>query len=135
MRGRALFIISFIVIILFSWANVDYFGSVHNNAFGPTVNQIVHIIAFLLTAGIGYINWRQHDKWVNSLWLGLYALVLLLFLASGVLFHFTHNELIKRTGAGLRNRFTEPLPFLVFYLFTVLSKQLSRTTDTHNKKG
>ncbi len=135
MRGRALFIISLIVIILASWANVDYFGSVRNNVFGPTVNQAVHIIAFLFTAGVGYVNWRRHDKWINNLWLGIYALVLLLFLASGLLFHFTHNELIKRTGAGLRNRFTEPLPFLVFYIFIALTKKLSRSADYDNKKG
>ena len=134
MRGRALFIISLIVIILASWANIDYFGSVHNNVFSPTINQVVHLFAFSLTAAIGFLNWRRHDKWINTLWLAVYALVLVLFLASGLLFHFTHNELIKRLGAGLRNRFTEPLPFLVFYIFIALTKQLSKASDADNKK-
>ena len=136
MKGRALFIISFLVIILASWANVDYFGSVRNNTFSPVVNQVVHIIAFALTGFIGYVNWRQHEKWINILWLALYGVVMILFLTSGALFSMTHSELIKRIGVGLRNRFTEPLPFLVFYLFIALTKQLARIGDNNkNKEG
>lgn len=135
MQGRALFIISLLVIIVTSWANVDYFGSVHNNVFSPGVNQVVHLIAFSLTGGIGYLNWRKKEKWINTLWLALYGLVLVLFLSSVALFYITHSELIKRIGVGLRNRFTEPLPFLVFYIFITLTKQLSRSADNNIKKG
>ena len=61
MQRKGLFVISLIAIVALSWANVDYFGSVKTNVFSPAVNQIVHIIAFLTTAAIGYINWKKED--------------------------------------------------------------------------
>ena len=132
MQRRGLFIVSLIIIILLSWANVDYFGTVKTNVFSPAVNQVVHIVAFLATAVIGYINWRKEERWVSMLWLGLYALVLAAFIATVIIFGITHNEIIKRVGAGLRNRFTEPLPFLVFYIFIVLTKRFRETGTSAN---
>lgn len=123
MRHRVLFILSLILIIALSWANVDYFGTSRTNVFSPAVNQVVHLIALLLTGVIGYINWRHEDKWVNQLWIGLYAGALLLFAGSVAVFYVTHSEAVKRIGASLRNHFTEPLPFLVFFLFVQLTKR------------
>lgn len=126
MRRRLLFIVSLIVIILASWANVDYFGSVKTNTFSPIVNQVVHLVAFLLTAVIGYINWRGREKWVGNLWVALYVVALVVFLLSIVIFQFTGSNFVKVVGVGLRNRFTEPLPFLVFYLLIQLAGRLSK---------
>ncbi len=126
MQRNFLFIISLIVIIALSWANVDYFGTVKTNAFDPAVNQVIHIVAFLATAAIGYFNWRSEERWVSQLWIGLYAAVLLAFVVTVITFGITHSEVVKRIGTGLRNRFTEPLPFLVFYILIVLTKRLKQ---------
>lgn len=126
MQGKPLFIISLIAIIALSWVNVDYFGTSRTELFSPAVNQAVHIAAFMLTGIIGYINWLKKDKWVGNLWIGLYVLALVIFAGSFVVFHFTGSQLVKRIGAGFRNHFTEPLPFLVFYVFIAITQQLSK---------
>lgn len=126
MQRRILFIISLIVIIALSWANVDYFGTARTNTFSPAVNQAVHIIAFMATGIIGYVNWRKEERWVYMLWLWLYIAALVIFLGSVATFTLTHSEIVKRIGVSIRNRFTEPLPFLVFYLFIQITKRLGR---------
>jgi hypothetical protein len=124
-----MFIVSLIVIILISWANVDYFGTAKTNIFSPIVNQGVHLIAFFTTAAIGYINWRKQEKWVGYLWVGLYVLAIIVFLLSVTIHHFSGNMLVLRAGTGIRNRFTEPIVFLVFFLLLQLSSKLKNQVN------
>lgn len=127
LRNYGPFILSVLLVVLVSWANVDYFGTSRTNVFSGNINQAVHLLAFLITAAIGYINWRKEEKWVGILWLTLYAFALISFLSSAAIFQFTGNIAIRRVGVGLRNRFTEPLPLLILFVILQAYKRLAAT--------
>ena len=127
MQRKLLFIVSLFVILFASWANVVYFGYVSRNHFSPLVNQLVHCACLLLTYAIGYINWRGSEKWLNLLWTIAYGGIFLLVAFLLVTYKLTGSYIspsFKLLVIGLRNRFTEPIPFLVFFIMRSITRRV-----------
>lgn len=128
MKPKALFIISLIIILVISWANIVYFGYANRNRFSPLINQFAHCIFLTATCVIGYLNWKGKEKWISWLWLFLYGLVYLLVGILLLMYFYTGghiNQLLKVVIVEIRNVFTEPLPFLVFYILRMLTEKFS----------
>ena len=123
MGRKTLFLISLLAIFLISWANVDYFGSSLQNRFSPVVNQSVHFAALIITYVLGYLNWRDREKWLLWLWKVMYIVVIIAFVLMSSTYYVSGVKLYKLVASILRNSFTSPLPFLVFYLFDRFSAQ------------
>ncbi len=131
MRPKIEFIVSLVAIIIFSWANVVYFGYATRNKFSPLTNQIIHLSALTLTMFIGLYNIRHQSKWWKTVWLGTYGFVFLIVFAV-VSIHFFNNGKIERMllvfAASTRNTFTGPIPFIILFLLGKLYSGRSAAT-------
>jgi len=127
MQLKRRFLISLIVILLTSWADV-FFAGTHNHVFFPdAIRQIFHITALLLTMCIGYFNWKDYpEKWLLSLWLIAYGALIIAMLGTGLLYvlKVPHNADMVRAAIYLRNRFTWPLIFLVWYMLHLMTRYI-----------
>jgi exosortase/archaeosortase family protein len=126
-KGELFMVASLIVILILSWLNVDLFGHYHRNKYSMYINQGAHIVAVSLTGAIGYFNWRYKEKWLSNLWLYTYCAILLIMLTFSVVYflNLNINKDWRAVIIGLRNTFTGPLPFLIFYLFSRVSGSIT----------
>ena len=129
--GKVTFIVSLLCVLFLSWANVNYFGNNLTNKFSFATNQAVHGIVFIITWFIGYLNWKNNEKWVRWLWSALYLLAAVVFIVISGAGYVAHgNRLLIRYAAEVRNVFSGPLPFLVFFLFLLI---ITGVTNRLNK--
>ena len=126
---KARFVLSLLFILLLSWADVFFIGT-HNRVFIPSFwHQPAHIIALLLTMLTGYLNWKDYpEKWLVSLWILVYsALVAILALAGALyFFHAPYSASFVKAAIYLRNRFTWPLLFIIWYMLHLMGKYIGR---------
>ena len=126
--NRLTFAVSLVVIMLISWADIRFFGFEKTYYLSPLVRQAGHYTIFTITAAIGYYNWKDNEKWLRWLWVALYVGVFVFAISISVAYNLTGHLMAKRwkiVMAEVRLTFMGPLPFLVFYLFTALTKQLT----------
>jgi hypothetical protein len=119
MRPKIEFIVSLVAIIVFSWANVVYFGYATRNKFSPVINQVVHLSALSLTMFLGLYNLRHQSKWWKTVWLGAYGLLFLLVFVVVSIHFFNHGKIERMLlvfAASTRNTFTGPIPFIILFL-------------------
>lgn len=130
MKNNLSFTLWLIVIMLISWANVFFFGTSQVHHFSQTVNQAAHFVIFFITGFVGYLHWgRQgHAQWLKPLWMALYAGAFILFLLLTGFYFMAHISAFKVWAANIRNAFTSPLVFLVFYIIHILAGRLSNGT-------
>ena len=132
MKRKIIFVVSLFVILLCSWANADIFGTSHIRIFSEPVKQLIHFVFLAITAAIGYYNLKDNEKWMRGLWLAIYILAFFVVAASGLAVYFISGSSalpqIKTVITGIRNGFTGPLPFLVFYLFITLTGRIIAVT-------
>lgn len=125
MRLKPRFLVSLLVILLLSWANVFYFGTGRTNQLSFTANQVIHVLIMIAIAAIGYYNWKDgKERWVSMLWTTLYTAgfaLLGVLLLSYMYYGSAGRHQWQRIIVGVRNVLTGPLPFLVFYLLSVLN--------------
>jgi len=125
MQLKRRFLISLIVILLVSWADV-FFAGTHAYVFFPlVVRQILHFTALLLTMSIGCLNWKDYDeKWLLTLWLAVYTILILIIMGTALLYllHVPHSDTLVRAAIYLRNRFTWPIIFLVWYMLHLMTR-------------
>jgi hypothetical protein len=119
-------VLSLLAIIVISWFNSRYFGTIRVKQYSLVFSQVVHCVALLAIAAIGYLNWKDYkEKWLSNLWvllhlgvLALLGVLLGLYLIQGTNIHYG----VLTTILAVRNAFTSPLPFFVFYLLTFANK-------------
>ena len=124
MRLKMRFGFSLIIILLISWADIYYAGMQGPQEMATKWHQPVHLLVLLLVVAIGYFNWKDYDaKWLKSLWLGTYGVVLAILLAGAGLY-FAHLPLTRFYAllVNIREAFTSPLPFLLFFILSRYSK-------------
>jgi predicted branched-subunit amino acid permease len=136
MKRKILFVVSLGLILFFSWVNADLFGNSHIKVFSEIGKQGVHFAFLAITGLIGYINWRGREKWIQWLWIIVYATVFFAIAASILAIYLVFgNQLgsqLKIVIVTVRNGFTGPLPFLVFYMFLGIAKKLPGLTKNTN---
>ncbi len=128
MQLRLRFIISLIFILLLSWADVFFAGTAVNKILPVVWHQPVHFLSLLATMGIGYYNWKDYpEKWLASLWLIIYAAVIAILILSAVLYflHVPHSTVLVTIAVYLRNRFTWPIVFLLWYMLHLMTRLIS----------
>jgi len=112
---------SLIVILLISWADITFVGMQGPLEIIPTKwHQPIHLAVLLLVAGIGYFNWKDYDaKWLKNLWLSAYGIILAILLVGAGLY-FAHLPLTRLYAllVNIREAFTSPLPFLLFFILS-----------------
>jgi len=121
MRNQKIkFIVAFIIIILFTWIDYQYFNEGEGSKFvPPNVRQIAHFVLLIPVALSGFWVWRyQPYKWIHRLWNISYFSLLALLLIAGILqWKFQlFNEFFLDKIRLLRLVFCSPLPFLSLLL-------------------
>ena len=128
MRHKLVFVTSLVIILLFSWANADLFGNSHIKVFSEPLKQALHFFFLGVTGMVGYFNWKNQPAWMQWLWGGIYIVVFAVVAVSiAAIFVIHGNRLedqLKVVVVTLRNGFTGPLPFLTFYVFIALSRNI-----------
>ncbi|MBC7554889.1 MAG: hypothetical protein H7257_13030 [Taibaiella sp.] len=128
MRRNIRFILSLIIILLISWADIHYSSIKNRGTAGPYISQGVHMAVLAATCFIGYLNWREKEKWLRLLWVGLYAGVFMIILLLAIVDAAMHHNMmakLKAIIAETRNLFEGPLPFLVFSIFIKIAGQFN----------
>jgi hypothetical protein len=127
MRANVTLVLSLLAILLINWLDVRYFGITNPHRYSVNINQSAHFIALLATGAIGFLNWKNYsEKWLKTLWLTLYADVVILL---GVLafmyiaFNAGRGEKWISILLNIRNIFIGPVPFLAFYLLSKVKRQ------------
>ncbi len=113
------------IIVILSWVELQFFTE--TDAVGEVERQVAHITFLLLIMATGYIAlYRHRAKWLKSLWLLAYAIVLLIIVGVGVL-----NRRVVPFGVDfldeihqLRVFFSTPIPFLI--LMAIPHKRLPK---------
>lgn len=102
------------IIIILSWVELQFFTE--TDAVGELERQVAHISFLALIAATGYIALYTHRaKWLKSLWLLVYILVLVVIVGVGLLnrrviaFSVDFLDEIHQ----LRVFFITPIPFLI----------------------
>ncbi len=134
--GKLIFGISLAAIMLISWADIRFFGFGKTYNLSPMVRQSAHYTIFFVTATIGYLNWRNRDKWIRWLWVALYGLVLLFTLIIGIAYNLSGHHLTlqwKTIMADVRLSFIGPVPFLVFSLLLRLTREMMPGSDAQKQ--
>ena len=100
------------------------------------INQAAHFLAVSITGVIGFYNWRRNERWLSNLWVYSYTLILLIMGVFTIFYLFNHNinKDWRNVILGLRNTFTGPLPFLIFYLFSRVSGSIVNRDAARGKK-
>ncbi len=128
MQRKVTLVLSLVVILFISWANVVYFGYGHRTSMSATSRQIIHSSILALTGAIGYYNWRKEANWLKWLWVVSYCAVFVLLGMLAVAVKLTNDQLAHawtQFVAEIRNNFTGPLPFLVAYILVTLSRRFT----------
>ena len=131
MQFRPRLIISIIIIVLVSWADIDYVSDPAKHLFSLPGRQAAHVVALTITLITGYYNWnKEKGKWLASLWLICYGITFLLLLSTAVIYllHADARQYVAFV-LKLRNTFTGPLPFLVFYILSQASNMMKAKQD------
>lgn len=101
------------IIVILSWLELQFFTE--TDAVGETERQIAHISFLMLIATAGYIALYRHPaKWLKSLWLMTYLLILLVIIGVGV----ANRQLAMGVDFldeihQMRVFFSTPIPFLI----------------------
>ena len=125
---RIRFIISLVIILLISWADIRFFGFEKTYNLSPILRQAGHYSIFFTTALIGFLNWRKEEKWLTWLWLTLYACVFLFAIVVALAYDVLGPRLAlqwKVILADIRLSFIGPIPFLVFYLLLTFTRRIT----------
>jgi len=127
MSLKTRFVISLIVILLLSWADVFFAGTQGKFPIPDLLRHAVHFIALMFTLFIGYLNWKDYpEKWLASIWLMVYGLMIIVLVsAAGSYFlKLPYSTSYLHTAIYLRNRFTSPLIFIIWYMLHLMSGYL-----------
>lgn len=136
MRGKNSFVISLLIIILISLADIKFFGFSKVYNFPALIRQGAHNAALALTCLTGYLYFKKKEQWLNTLWLLLYGIEFLLIVIVSLLFKVWDGLLSqswKVLVAETRLLAEGPLPFLVFYLLHRLVHRLSEQSSGDKK--
>ena len=128
MSRRTLFIISLLLILSCFIAVIHFFGGTRS-----LIAQAVHITLLCFTCFIGYINWKNEERWVHWVWFSIYAGVFLTIVGTGLLSLIINHNTLRQLIAlivKIRNIFEGPLPFLVFSILVPMSRQFSNQSKT-----
>jgi len=127
MRLNLRLLISLIIIVVIGWINVDIVGSFEYAKLSVKW-QAIHFCFLAATALIGYFNWKFYPhSWMITLWTIAYGIIVALLLIAGLLlFMKIPNLFFKQFVLQLRNIFTGPLPFFVFYMLHLLTYSFNK---------
>ncbi len=127
--GKLTFIISLVVIVLISLADNRFFAFSKPYHLSHLLRQAAHYFLFATTGFIGYMNWKDKEKWLRMLWVATYAAGFAGVIAVTAVTYFlphtatTHKWIIAM--ADVRSSFIGPLPFMVFWLLSRLVQSMS----------
>jgi hypothetical protein len=132
MSDRKQFVISLLVIIFFSWADIKFFGFLQTYNLSPLVRQSAHNSVLVITCLTGYLYFRKKEHWLSALWLAFYVIEFLLIIVVSLIFTLKSDLLSanwKVIVAETRLLAEGPVPFLVFYLLHRLTQGFSGKTE------
>lgn len=115
---KSRFYLSVFLIIFLGWLDVNYAGNHTNYLIPEHFHQVIHLCFLLIVLLIGYANWKyMPQKWLIPLWFIAYGIIIILLAFTGllVLFHVSLNSTYIMYVARLRNWFTWPIVFILFY--------------------
>lgn len=107
-------IVAELIIILIWLLDSEYLGLNKSEIF----RQIFHVVAAFSIALTGYITWRKKERWVCTVWIWVYTVVLFLILIMGLLLFngIQLSETARLNIWNIRLFFTSPLPFMALYV-------------------
>ena len=135
--NKLLFIVSLVIIVLISLADNRFFAFSKPYNLSQVVRQSAHFILFFITGAIGYLNWKNKERWLQWLWFAAYGFAFIFVIGVTAVTHLLTFTITSQKWitvvSELRSIFIGPIPFMVFWLLSNFTRQLNIGSNTENK--